>query len=352
MRLASYSTVGDPAPRIGIVIRTSGAETLVDATQGYANHLRHVEAEPAAAELAAARIPADMARFLEGGERSLAAARIVERFAAAELAADAGRARLSAAGLSHDVGAVRLHPPVPRPGKIIMIGGNYHAHVGETNKAGNQLPSALAEKAATPPAFAKFPSVMVGHGDPLIYPRNSWQFDYEAELCVVIGKRCKDVPRERFAEVVAGYTIANDVSMRDLQFPEMRRGSTMLGKNLDTSMPVGPYLTTCDEIPDPQDLRLRCWVNGEERQNDTTANMVFTIADIIAYFSRMTLEPGDMISTGSPAGVGIFWKPPEHGLLRVGDVVEIEIGRLGRLRNQVVAEDETVATDPRRGARR
>jgi acylpyruvate hydrolase len=351
MRLASFFSLDDAQPRIGIAVGTGGADVLVDATRAYARYLDCAEADPAAAKLAAVRIPADMTQFLAGGERSLDAARAAERFAASELATASGRARWAAAGLSHDLGSVRLRPPVPRPGKIIMIGGNYSAHVGEVGQAGNQLPSGLAEKAATPPAFAKFPSVMVGQGEPVIYPRNTWQLDYEAELCVVIGKRCKDVPRERFAEVVAGYTIANDVSMRDLQFPEMRRGGTMLGKNLDTSMPVGPYLVTRDEVPDPQDLRVRCWVNGEERQNDTTANMIFTVADIIAYFSRMTLEPGDMISTGSPAGVGIFWKPPEHGLLRVGDVIEIEIDRLGRLRNAVEAEDESVASDPRRGRR-
>jgi 2-keto-4-pentenoate hydratase/2-oxohepta-3-ene-1,7-dioic acid hydratase in catechol pathway len=233
-----------------------------------------------------------------------------------------------------------------------MIGGNYGAHVGERQKANDQLPKALtSEPADFPPAFAKFSSTLVGHKNAIIYPRNSHQLDYETELCVVIGKKCKDVRPHEFSDVVYGYTICNDVSMRDLQFPEMRRGSTLLGKNLDTAMPLGPYLVTSDEVPDPQNLRLRCWVNGEERQNDTTKHMTHGVGQIIAHYSRLTLEPGDIIATGTPAGVGVFWNPPEHGLLRVGDVIEMEIEGLGRLCNEVVAEDESVMSDPKRGKR-
>jgi acylpyruvate hydrolase len=352
MRLATYSPAPLLSARIGIAVSIAGRDWMVDAAPAYEAYLREVESDPAAPAIALARIPADMTQFIAGGQHSLRAVRDALGFAEKTLRDDDARAMWLRAGLAHDPAEIKWHPPVPRPGKIIMIGGNYGKHVGELQKAKDDLPTALLnDRPDFAPAFAKFPSTLVGHQSAIIYPRNSYQFDYETELCVVIGKRCKDVPPEDFADVVAGYTIANDVSMRDLQFPEMRRGSTMLGKNLDTAMPVGPYLVTRDEIPDPQKLRLRCWVNGEERQNDSTERMIYGVGAIIAHYSRLTLEPGDLIATGSPAGVGIFWDPPEHGLLRVGDVIEMEIEGLGRLRNHVLAEDESVASDPRRGPR-
>ena len=134
------------------------------------------------------------------------------------------------------------------------------------------------------------------------------------------------------------YTIANDVSLRDLQFAEMRRGLILLGKNFDTTSPMGPYLVTKDDIPDPQNLQIRCWVNGDLRQEDTTANMTFSVHELVSYFSRTTLEPGDIIATGTPAGVGIFSNSPETALLRVGDTIDIEIVPIGRLSNPVIAE--------------
>jgi acylpyruvate hydrolase len=265
--------------------------------------------------------------------------RHVEHFAVDRLAEAATRAAWLSSGLAHDSHAVTFHPPIARPGKIIMVGGNYGKHNAEKRGSSVAVPDALLEEHnEAPPAFAKFSSVQIGHRQPLVYPRHTQQFDYEAELGVVIGRRCKDVAADSYADVIAGYTIVNDVSMRDLQFPEMKRGSTMFGKNLDGAMPVGPYLVLKDEIPDPQSLRVRCLVNGEVRQSDSTANMVFGVAQLIAHFSRMTLEPGDIISTGTPSGVGIFWNPPEHGLLHVGDRIEIHIEGLGCLQNTVVAE--------------
>ena len=235
-------------------------------------------------------------------------------------------------------GQVRLLPPVPRPGKIIMVGSNYKSHVGEAGTAAKNLPAARSEKHTWPAAFSKFPSVLIGHEDTIIYPRHTTQLDYEAELCVVIGKRCKNVSENEVDDVIAGYTIANDVSMRDVQFAEMRRGLILIGKNFDTSSPMGPYLATKDEIPDPQNILIKCWVNGELRQNDSTANMTFSVRQLVSYFSRVTLEPGDIIATGTPAGVGIFWNPPEAALLRVGDRIDITIERIGRLSNTVIAD--------------
>jgi len=243
-------------------------------------------------------------------------------------------ARLTAGGILHRADAVRYLPPVPRPGKVISVGANYAAHVAEITSAG------VMQRPAHPVAFAKFPSVLVGHDEPILYSRHTTQLDYEIELCLVIGKRCKDVPVERYRDVVAGYAVFNDVSMRDIQFREMKGGLLTMGKNLDTAGPMGPYLVTADEVPDPQDLKLSLRVNGELRQSENTRNMVFSCAEIVAYWSRLTLEPGDVITTGSPAGVAIFRENPEPYLLKPGDIVEAEIERLGVLRNTVLSEEE------------
>jgi acylpyruvate hydrolase len=329
MKLATYSTEDNHMPRIGIVVALGTEELLVDAAR--------VPDCPQATGL-----PEDMLELLEGGADTLEAMRLVERFATDRLARATTRAEWISSGLAQDSNHVTFYPPIARPGKIIMVGGNYVKHNAEKRTSSAAVPDALLqEHAEAPPAFAKFPSVQIGHRQPLVYPRHTQQFDYEAELGVVIGRRCKDVPAESYADVVAGYTIVNDISMRDLQFPEMKRGSTMFGKNLDGAMPIGPYLVLKDEILDPQALLVRCLVNGEERQNDSTANMVFGVAQLIAHFSRMTLEPGDIISTGTPSGVGIFWNPPEHGLLHVGDRIEIHIEGLGCLENTVVAESSS-----------
>ena len=331
MKLATYSTDDNRTPRVGIVVTSGADELLVDVT-----------CVPDCPQ--AAGIPTGMLELLEAGEESLRALRLVERFAADRLATATTRAAWIASRLVHDSESVTFHPPIARPGKIIMVGGNYGKHNAEKRASSVAVPDALLqEHAEAPPAFAKFPSVQIGHRQPLVYPRHTTQFDYEAELGVVIGRRCKDVAAESYADVVAGYTIVNDVSMRDLQFPEMKRGSTMFGKNLDGAMPVGPYLVLKDEIPDPQALLVQCLVNGEVRQNDSTANMVFGVAQLIAHFSRMTLEPGDIISTGTPSGVGIFWNPPEHGLLHAGDRIEIRIEGLGCLENTVVAESSSAS---------
>ena len=162
--------------------------------------------------------------------------------------------------------------------------------------------------------------------------------DYEAELALVIGKRCKYVDPADWRDVVAGYMIVNDISMRDVQLLEMSRGMIVGGKNADTSCPCGPFLVTADEIADPHALTIETRVNGDVRQHESTGAMLFKIPEIIAYWSRLTLEPGDIIVTGTPGGVGIFSDDPERDLLKPGQEVAISITGLGTLRNTVVAE--------------
>jgi acylpyruvate hydrolase len=355
MRLLTYTLPPEHIEdRIGLSVMIGGVEFIIDASSAL-NAYYEADGDapsPGADRISMDSFRGDMRALLAGGPEASQAAASVEVYAKAQLASEERQAIWLRNKIAHRVEEIHWRPPIPRPGKIIMIGGNYKAHRAERGKASDQLPAALLdEPPAVPPAFAKFSSTLVGHDASIIYPSNSAQLDYETELCVVIGKRCKDVPADQFADVVAGYVIGNDVSMRDLQFAEMRRGSTMFGKNLDTAMPMGPYLVTPDEVGDPQNLRITCWVNGELRQRGSTQDMTCSIGNLIHHYSRITLEPGDIIATGTPAGVGIFWDPPEHGLLRVGDVIEMSIEHLGRLRNVVVAENEDVANDPRKRAR-
>ena len=219
---------------------------------------------------------------------------------------------------------VRLLAPVGRPPKFLAIGLNYAAHAAES-------PMARPEHQLW---FNKQSTCVIGPGDPIEVPLASSLVDYEGELAFVIGSRCRHVPATRASEVVAGFTIVNDVSVRDWQ----RRTPTMtMGKSFDTHGPMGPWLVTPDEIDDPHSLRLRTWVNGELRQDASTDDLIFNCWEMIEHLSTaFTLEPGDVISTGTPAGVGFAMDPPRW--LAAGDVVRIEIEKIGVLENPVADE--------------
>ena len=188
-----------------------------------------------------------------------------------------------------------------------------------------------------PILFSKYPTALIGHLDPIVLPRVSQEVDYEAELVVVIGRGGRHVPRERALEHVGGYAVGHDVSARDWQLNKPGK-QWMAGKTFDTFAPVGPELVTPDEVGDPQSLGIRLRLNGQTMQDSNTAQLIFGVDELIAYLSQIvTLEPGDLIFTGTPPGVGMARKPPVW--LKPGDVVEVEIDRLGTLRNPVVAED-------------
>jgi 2-keto-4-pentenoate hydratase/2-oxohepta-3-ene-1,7-dioic acid hydratase in catechol pathway len=218
------------------------------------------------------------------------------------------------------IASVELLAPVPRPGKVVAIGRNYREHAAE-------------EGVDPPPApliFAKWPSAVVGPGADIRWdPGLTRQVDYEAELAVVIGRTARRVSREDALDHVLGYTCLNDVSARDLQFGD---GQWVRGKSLDTFCPMGPAIVTTDELDDPQGLAIRCIVGDEVVQEANTSQMYFSVAEIVSYCSEaFTLEPGDVIATGTPSGVGVFRKPPRF--LNDGDRVVVEIDRLGRLEN-------------------
>ncbi|HUO03618.1 MAG TPA: fumarylacetoacetate hydrolase family protein [Candidatus Binataceae bacterium] len=215
------------------------------------------------------------------------------------------------------IAGVRLLAPVPRPGKVMAIGLNYADHIKET---GQQPPKDQVW-------FSKAVTSINSPFDPIELPIVSTMIDYEAELVFIIGKRCKHVAAARAAEVVFGYCAGNDVSVRDWQ---MRTPQWILGKSFDTHAPIGPWIVTSDEIGDPHTLGIRCIVNGEIRQNSNTEHLVFNVFEQIAHLSRaMTLEPGDVIFTGTPAGVALAMNPPKW--LKDGDRVRVEIDRIGAI---------------------
>ena len=219
---------------------------------------------------------------------------------------------------------VMLTSPIPTPSKIIAVGANYVAHAKEF---GIELPSA-------PLFFAKAPSAMNGPFDPIRVPASATSIDSEVELGVIIGRRCQKATVANALSYVAGYTIVNDVSDREVQ---RSFSQWFLAKSYDTFCPVGPFLVTTDEIPDPQKLELYSKLNGEILQQDNTANMIFSVATLIAALSqRITLEPGDLISTGTPSGIGSSHKPPRT--MKAGDVVELGIEKIGRQLAKVEAD--------------
>ena len=228
-----------------------------------------------------------------------------------------------------DLASVELLAPVPRPGKIVAAGVNYTSHGAEQSKTPLDHPV----------LFAKLPTSVVGPGAEVRWsPALTAAVDFEAELAVVIGQTCRRVGIAEALQYVAGYTCLNDVSARDLQYSDKQ---FVRGKSLDTFCPMGPWLVTADEIPDPQALRIRCLVNGEVMQDASTAEMVFSVAELISFCSQaFTLEPSDVIATGTPAGVGWFREPKR--MLRDGDEVTVEIERIGRLVNRCREETETV----------
>ncbi len=258
--------------------------------------------------LANTDIPRTLIEFLANKTASLAAMQTL---------IDSGKHRINVAD-------VTLHAPIPRPPKYLGVALNYADHIAETGK----------EKPEYPSFFTKQSTCVIGCGEAIQMPKVSNKLDYEGELAFVIGQRCRHVPVEKAREFIAGYMIANDVSVRDWQ---ARSPTMMIGKSFDTCGPLGAYLVTADEISDPHKLNLKTWVDDELRQSANTSEMLFNCYELLAYLSQaMTLEVGDVITTGTPSGVGVKMSP--RGYLKVGQTVKIAIEGLGELVNKVIAE--------------
>jgi 2-keto-4-pentenoate hydratase/2-oxohepta-3-ene-1,7-dioic acid hydratase in catechol pathway len=271
-----------------------------------------VAAAQAALGTGGSSAPESIDAVIDGGASAVAAL--------AELVA---RAEAASGDWLRDEASLTLGPAVPNPGKILCVGLNYRKHAEESGAA---IPT-------TPVLFSKFANTIAAHGEDVPLTDAATEYDYEVELGVVIGKTAKNVSEAGALGTVFGYTTANDVSARDLQ---TRTSQWLLGKTMDKFLPIGPYLVTAADVPNPQALQLRTWLNGDLRQDSTTEDMIFSVAEIIAYASRhFTLEPGDVIVTGTPAGV-ILGLPVKNWMVP-GDLVEVEVEGLGKLANRMVA---------------
>ena len=260
-------------------------------------------------ELADLGLPASMRDFLALGKEGVA-----------KLKQSAGRA----AARVHPASTVKLRAPVPDPRKVICIGLNYKDHARES---GAPIPP-------EPVLFSKFPTAVIAAGEPIVLPPVSQEVDYECELVVVIGSGGKNIAKENAARHIAGYTCGHDVSARDWQLKKPG-GQWMAGKTFDTFAPTGPVIVTSDDVADPLHLSIRLYLNGQMMQDSNTRELIFDPSYLVAYISQViTLEPGDLIFTGTPSGVGFTRKPPVF--LKAGDICEVEIGGIGMLRNPVV----------------
>jgi 2-keto-4-pentenoate hydratase/2-oxohepta-3-ene-1,7-dioic acid hydratase in catechol pathway len=258
-----------------------------------------------------ANVPPNVRMILEGGAKTIE---------------DARQAAARPDAVTHPADQVKFFAPVVDPRKIVCVGLNYRDHAAET---GAPIPK-------EPILFSKYPTALIGHGDAIVLPAVSREVDFEAELVIVIGKKGRPRTAAAALDYVAGYSVGHDVSARDWQLKKDGK-QWMVGKTFDTFAPVGPELVTADEVPDPHNLPIRLRLNGETMQDSNTKQLIFGVGEVLAYLSQVfTLEPGDVIFTGTPPGVGVARKPPLF--LKGGDVVEVEIEGLGLLRNPVVQE--------------
>ena len=287
MKLIQFATEDDSTVRLGIAV----GDSVIDIAAG--------------AQQSGLRLPTTLSAVMSQGVAALEP--LSER-----------------ANAQYSLKAVRFSPCVSPPEKILCIGLNYRRHAQESGMA---VPT-------SPVLFSKFNNSLCGHLEEVPLPSGATEYDYEVELAVVIGKEGRHIDLDRALDYVFGYCTANDLSARDLQ---MRTSQWILGKTLDKFLPLGPYLVTADEVSDPQNLTLSCWVNGERRQHSNTSDMVFSVAELISYISQyMTLRPGDVIATGTPEGVVLGMETKRW--LKPGDEVSAEVEGLGRLSNRMVAD--------------
>lgn len=309
MKLINYTSNG--ITRAGAIVN----DKIIDLNFAYEAQLQHV-GEYRYKEIAHAYVPSITDDLYQGGRHSLELAQKAIDFIIAHPESSNKKAIFN-------IDEVKIEAAVQNPGKIICVGHNYKEHILEM---GRELPS-------HPVIFAKFSNTILGPQDDIPFYPISEQLDYEAEFTFVIGKQAKNVSEEDALDYVAGYTITNDVTYRDIQ---RRTLQWLQGKTVDGSAPMGPYLVTADELPDPSGLGVVLTVNGEVRQKTNTANFVFSVQKLIAFLSNlMTLEPGDVVLTGTPGGVGVAMDPPTF--LKHGDVVRIEIDKIGVLENKVTS---------------
>jgi len=326
MKLMRYSRKHEPSAlaRLGVLV---GHDLVADLCAGYALYLVDATGNAKGRELAAIYMPAYIAQFLHMGEPAWLALGDAYNYLAGLAQGSPDAAGLNGEQLFIPLAECRLYVPV-RPSKLVAVGRNYPGYTRNPGRHAGTLPA----------GFVKPLSSLIGPGRDILKPANVKELDCETELAIVIGKKCKHVREEDAYGVIAGYTIINDVTARDVARLEREGGQPFLAKTYDTFCPIGPWMVTREAIPDPMHLAIRTRVNGDVRQDGNTKDMIHSIPKLIAHFSQLTLMPGDVIATGSPGG-GALANPDWH--LRVGDVIEAEVEGIGVLKNAVVEEPRT-----------
>jgi 2-keto-4-pentenoate hydratase/2-oxohepta-3-ene-1,7-dioic acid hydratase in catechol pathway len=314
LKVVTFVEPGRRVERVGILETVGGKEVIIDpnATNG------------------GPRTPDTLLEVLEQGEKGLANLR-----SARERAVEGGRtspSRLQEKSAWLDASTVKLKAPIPRPGRIIHTAGNFREHAKEGKESGweFQIPKWIS--------FLKSPSAVIGNGDDVVRPTFVKELDHEIELAIIIGKRGKHLTKKEAWDSIAGFTVFNDITARDIQREEMKSGLLNFGKNMDTFAPFGPCLVPRDDIGDVHNLKMECRVNGEPRQVSNTSHLSVSVPEIVSHYSWVTLYPGDIITTGTVSGVAAFRKNPEKYYLKPGDILESEIENIGILRNRIVQE--------------
>jgi 2-keto-4-pentenoate hydratase/2-oxohepta-3-ene-1,7-dioic acid hydratase in catechol pathway len=330
MKLVTFREPHYNTKRLGI---WDGHDAVVDANYAYGRFLKDEEGVDYPDRFAAAFVPPSLLELLRGGRKSMEAAQKAARYTN-----DVGSSKLlgpNGEQVLFSFSKVKIEAPLPRPGKIIHTAGNFREHANEGKDSGWEFPMPHWI------SFLKSPTSVIGHEGVVVKPKYTKMLDHEIELAIVIGRRSKHLTKDNAMEAVAGYTIFNDITARDIQREEMKSGLLNFGKNMDTFGLFGPCFVPKEDIGDVHNLKIECRVNGEPRQVSNTDHLSVKIPEIVEHYSWVTLEPGDIITTGTVSGVAAFRKNAEKYFLKAGDIIESEIENIGILRNKVVDEVES-----------
>jgi 2-keto-4-pentenoate hydratase/2-oxohepta-3-ene-1,7-dioic acid hydratase in catechol pathway len=332
MRLVTFEEPHHHTERLGILVTAKDNSFVIDANYAYASMLKDGRDSVYPKRVADAAVPSDILDILRAGERPMQALRETEQFVLRNDMSE--MSPLDRENAVFKFSEVRIKAPVPRPGKIIHTAGNFREHAKEGTESGWEFPIPKWI------SFLKSPSAIIGHEDKMVRPRYTKQLDHEIELAIVIGKKSKHLTKEGAWEAIAGFTVFNDITARDIQREEMKSGLLNFGKNMDTFGPFGPCFVPREDIGDVHNLKIECRVNGEPRQVSNTNHLSVSVPEIVQHYSWVTLYPGDIVTTGTVSGVAAFRKNPEQYFLKPGDVLESEIENIGILRNHVVEDEE------------
>jgi 2-keto-4-pentenoate hydratase/2-oxohepta-3-ene-1,7-dioic acid hydratase in catechol pathway len=326
MRLVTFEEPHYRRERLGLWI---GSNDVVDLNFAYARML-HDAGDDYPQPFADAITPPNLTRLLEGGKKSMNAARECLKFVE-----EVGVSKIAGPKEEEacfNFSEIKILAPIPRPGRIIHTAGNFREHAREGNDSGWEFPMPHWI------SFLKSPTTVIGHEGKVIHPMYTKMLDHEIELAIIIGKKSKRLTKESAWDAIAGFTVFNDITARDIQREEMKSGLLNFGKNMDTFGLFGPCFVPKEDIGDVHKLKIECRVNGDPRQVSNTDHLSVTVPEIVEHYSWVTLYPGDIITTGTVSGVAAFRKEPEKFFLKPGDVLESEIENIGTLKNYIVGE--------------